>query len=176
MLVLESIDQHISGWDNVRPLFAQTFFEEKNLSKSKEENSHYGILFEVFCFFTQGLLIEFFQSFCIYADLGGNVSGKRIQSTDYLNTTNTCSVCGTTFTRKNNLIQHIRKQHPDEKIVDEKVAQPLSVCLECEFNCRTVNDLKDHLTSTHAFQFEVEEKVFENQTGKLCLSLLKCLP
>ena len=59
----------------------------------------------------------------------------------------------------------MKKQHPDEKLPDENPRKNLSSCLECDFTCRNVNELKAHLSTAHAFQFEVEDKEFENQEG-----------
>ena len=60
----------------------------------------------------------------------------------------------------------MRKQHPDEKILDEKLAQYLPPCLECDIKCKNVNELKVHLSTAHAFQFAVGVKSFENQRGQ----------
>ena len=112
------------------------------------------------------ILMQYFSTYNLaVADVIHKPPETTKESTDSVHPPNKCSVCGIEFTKRSNRIRHMRKQHPEEKIPDEKVVRFLSSCLECSHTCKNVSELKTHLSTAHDFQFKVEDKEFENEEG-----------
>lgn len=71
-----------------------------------------------------------------------------------------CTICGKLFKFQSSLNKHNRKQHPTS-------IKPSICCREdsCQFTCRTLSDLRQHLQAIHSLVMDMERKVFKSEEG-----------
>ena len=67
-------------------------------------------------------------------------------------------------TRRNGLKKHMERYHGSASI--DQVSSGNCRCLECEFRCRYITELRKHLALKHNFTFRNETRIFANMTGK----------
>ena len=74
-----------------------------------------------------------------------------------------CSFCNKKYHHRQSLQRHINKTHPTEK--QNQCAK--IKCQEelCNFSCRYLHQLREHLTSSHSLQFKLESETFDSYTG-----------
>jgi len=85
-----------------------------------------------------------------------------------------CAICSKYFSSKGNLNKHWKGVHADLPLetvstgVEEAIqGQGAVCCLQegCNFTCRYVSILREHLSSQHGIVMEFETKSFQSKTG-----------
>ena len=79
-----------------------------------------------------------------------------------------CSFCHKKYHHRQSLQRHINKTHPKEK---EKTNLSAKIkCQEesCNFCCRYLHQLREHLMESHGIQFKLRTETFESYAG-MCL-------
>ena len=67
-----------------------------------------------------------------------------------------CSVCDSSYTRRNDLKRHMEKAH------SQTINRGDSICLHCDFRSVHVEKLREHLSSVHGIDMEIETLSFQN--------------
>lgn len=74
-----------------------------------------------------------------------------------------CTFCNKKYHHRQSLQRHINKTHPTEK---RNTCFKIK-CQEesCNFSCRYLHQLREHLTTLHNLKFNLETKTFNSYTG-----------
>ena len=67
-----------------------------------------------------------------------------------------CSLCKSSYTRRNDLKRHMEKFH------QQTIYQGDSVCLQCDFKAVHVEKLREHLSTEHGLKMEMENLTFHS--------------
>ena len=72
-----------------------------------------------------------------------------------------CTICNRKYKHRQSLHRHITRDHPEMQTSGQIKCQEES----CNFTCRYLHQLREHLTNMHNIQFEKEMKVFNCYPG-----------
>lgn len=74
-----------------------------------------------------------------------------------------CSFCNKKYYHRQSLQRHINRTHPTEK----RNLSATIKCLEesCNFSCRYLHQLREHLMESHDFQFKMQSETFDSHAG-----------
>jgi len=88
-----------------------------------------------------------------------------------------CAICSKHFASKGNLNKHWKGVHTDLPLatgVEETTQDQGAVCClqeGCNFTCRYVSILREHLSSQHGIAMEFETKSFQSKKGLKLLAM-----
>ena len=76
-----------------------------------------------------------------------------------------CHLCGQITTRSTTLRRHMERKHKDDPTKNEGNSNNKCVCIECDYTCRRIKELRDHLSKHHLYTFRSEQFEFDSIQG-----------
>ena len=77
-----------------------------------------------------------------------------------------CPYCNLTTSVKSNLRRHIRRKHRNQMHDPSTQGCGKCLCLQCQFKCHRISDLRQHLCKTHEVVFKTETRTFSTFAAK----------